>query len=335
VNARALPPRRTRPAAVAAAVRGALALLVLALTHGIASAQSWPARTVRIIVPLTAGSNADLLARAVAQGLSTQLGQSFIVENRPGGDGTIGVSVVAKGAPDGYSVLVHTSSFTVSPSTHASLPYDTVNDFAGITSLGFTPLVMIMSPDKGLRTVQEVVKAAKARPGSMNYASAGSAGQLNSERFRISAGFEGTHVPFKGSPEAITEVMTGRIDYYFCPVSPVLGYIREGKLLALAIGSSKRSSSLPDVPTTIEAGYPNSDYTFWTGMFVPKKTPRTVVDRLYQETARALHSPDVTERLTRLGIEPMPLTPEQTDRLIRDEIESNALLVKAAGIQVN
>ena len=312
-----------------------IAAIALCAVQGLVWAQSWPSKPVRVIVPLTGGSNADILARMIAGRLSAQLGQSFIVENRPGAAGTIGVSLVAKADPDGHTLLVHTSSFTVTPSTHSNLPYDTARDFAGITPLGTVPLVMIMAPSKGMRTVHDVVKAAKAKPGSINYASAGSAGQLNSERFRISAGFEGVHIPFKGTPEAVTEVLTGRVDYYFCPISPVLSHIKEGKLLALAVGSSTRSSALPDVPTTIEAGFPNSDYNFWTGMFVPAKTPRNVVNRLYQETVVALQATEVRERLAKLGTEPMPLSPEQFDKLIREELAANAVLVKAAGIQGN
>ncbi|MBI4292611.1 MAG: tripartite tricarboxylate transporter substrate binding protein [Betaproteobacteria bacterium] len=312
-----------------------VAAIALCAVQGLAWAQSWPSKPVRVVVPLSAGSNADILARMVAGRLAAQLGQTFIVENRTGGAGVIGVGYVAKSEPDGYTVLVHTSSFTVTPVTNSNLPYDTARDFAGITPLGVVPLVMIIAPSKGLRTVQEVVAAAKAKPGSMNYASAGSAGQLSSERFRISAGFEGVHIPFKGTPEAVTEVLTGRVDTYFCPVTPCLSYIKEGKLLALAASSSKRSSVLPDVPTTLEAGFPNSNYNFWTGMFVPAKTPRNVVDKLYQETVKALQTAEVRERLTKLGTEPMPLTPEQFDKLIREELAANAALVKAAGIQGN
>lgn len=312
-----------------------MATITLCAVQGLVWAQSWPGKPVKIIVPLTGGSNADILARMVAGRLSAQLGQSFIVENRPGAAGTIGVGLAAKAEPDGHTILVHTSSFTVTPSTHPNVPYDTARDFAGITPLGTVPLVMIMSPSKAMRTVHDVVRAAKAKPGSMNYASAGSAGQLNSERFRISAGFEGVHIPFKGTPEAVTEVLTGRVDYYFCPVTPVLSLIKEGKLLALAAGSSKRSSALPDVSTTIEAGFPNSDYNFWTGMFVPAKTPRNVVNRLHQETVKALQANEVRERLAKLGTEPMPLTPEEFDKLIREELVANAALVKAAGIEGN
>ena len=171
----------------------------------------------------------------------------------------------------------------------------------------------------------------------MNYASAGagSATQLNAERFRLGAGFEGVHIPFKGTPEALTEVLTGRVDFYFCPVNSALPYIKEGKLLGLAVGSSRRSSALPDLPTTLEAGIPNSDYNFWVGMFVPARTPRDVVQRIHAETVRALEAPDVRERMAKLGAEPMILTPEQFDKYIRDEIATNAALVKAAGVKAN
>ena len=295
-------------------------------------AQSWPSKPVRIVVPLTGGSNADILARTLAGKLQQQFNQTFLVENRAGGNGVIGVNHVAKAEPDGYTLLVHTSSYTVTPVTSNDLPYDTIRDFSGITPLGVAPLAMIISPSKGHKTIHDLVRHAKSRPGSINYASAGAAGQLNSERFRISAGFEGVHIPYKGTPEAVTDVLTGRVDYYFCPITPVLSYIREGKLLALAVGSSTRSSVLPDVPTTLEAGFPNSEYNFWTGLFAPSKTPRAVINRLYEETIKALDTPEIRERLAKLGTEPMRLTPEQFDKRIRDELAVNAIAAKAAGM---
>ena len=294
--------------------------------------QNWPAKPVRIVVPLTGGSNADILARTLAGKLQQQFNQTFLVENRAGGNGVIGVNHVAKAEPDGYTLLVHTSSYTVTPVTSIELPYDTVRDLAGITPLGVAPLAMIISPAKGHKTIHDLVRHAKSKPGSINYASAGAAGQLNSERFRISAGFEGVHIPYKGTPEAVTDVLTGRVDYYFCPITPVLSYIREGKLLALAVGSSARSSVLPDVPTTLEAGFPNSEYNFWTGLFAPSKTPRAIINRLYEETVKALDTPEIRERLAKLGTEPMRLSPEQFDKRIRDELAANAIAAKAAGM---
>jgi tripartite-type tricarboxylate transporter receptor subunit TctC len=183
--------------------------------------------------------------------------------------------------------------------------------------------------------VKELVAAAKAKPGTMNAASAGmgSATHLNAERFRLGAGIDAVHVPFKGTPEALAEVMAGRVDYYFCPVIAVLSLLKEGKVVALAVGSTRRSTALPDLPTTVEAGVPNSDYNFWVGMFAPSKTQREIVNRLYQETVKALSLPDVRERMTRLGAEPMDYNPEQFNAYLRNEITSNGALVKAAGIK--
>ena len=212
---------------------------------------------------------------------------------------------------------MHSSSYTITPTTYPNTPYDTVRDLVGITPLALLPNVLVISPDKGIKTVPDLVKAAKAKPGAMNYASAGvgTATQLNAERFRMGAGIEVVHVPFKGTPEALTEVISGRVDYYFCPVNAVLPLIESKKLLALAMGSSKRSAALPDVPTTVEAGVANSDYNFWVGMAVPSKTPRDVVNRIHQETAKALDSKEVRASMAKLGAEPMLMRLDEFDSL--------------------
>jgi tripartite-type tricarboxylate transporter receptor subunit TctC len=290
---------------------------------------------VRAIVPFTPGSATDIMARTVAEKLTAQLGQTVLVENRAGAGGTIGAGQVAKADADGYTVLIHSSSYTVTPSTYPNTPYDTLRDLTGITPLGLLPNVLVIAPSKGIKSVKELVATAKAKPGALNAASIGigSATHLNAERFRLGAGIDVVNVPFKGTPEALTEVMTGRVDYYFCPVNAALPMLKEGKLLGLAVGSAKRSIALPDTPTTLELGIPNSDYNFWVGMFVPAKTPRDVIQRLYQETSKALHAPDVREKLTRLGAEPMDYAPDAFNVYLRDEIAANAALVKAAGIK--
>jgi tripartite-type tricarboxylate transporter receptor subunit TctC len=299
-------------------------------------AQAWPAKPIRVIVPFTPGSGTDIIARTVSEKLSPQLGQPIVIENRPGAGGTIGGAVVAKSEPDGYTLFVHSSSYTVTPSTYKDLPYDTLRDLTGVIPLGLLPNVLVMAPSKGIRSVKELVAAAKAKPGVLNSASVGvgSATHLNAERFRLGAGIDTVNIPFKGSPEALTEIVTGRVDFYFCPVNAVLPLLKDGKLVALAVGSSKRSLALPDLPTTLEAGVPNSDYNFWVGMFAPSKTPHETIDRLYQETAKALHSGQVREKMARLGAEPMEYTPDQFNAYIRGEIASNAALVKAAGIKI-
>jgi tripartite-type tricarboxylate transporter receptor subunit TctC len=312
-----------------------LAAIFFYCAHASALAQGWPTKPLRVIVPFTPGSATDIMARTVSEKLSSQLGQSVVVENRPGAGGTIGEAIVAKADPDGHTLLVHSSSYTVTPSTYQNLPFDTLRDLTGVTPLGLLPNVLVISPSKGIRSVTELIAAAKAKPGALNAATigVGSATHLNAERFRLGAGIDVVAIPFKGTPEALTEVMTGRVDYYFCPVNAALPFLKDGKLLGLAVGSTKRSVALPDLKTTLEEGIPNSDYNFWVGMFAPSKTPREVIARLYGETVKALHASDVLEKLARLGAEPMEYDPDQFNAYIRNEIAANAVLVKAAGIK--
>jgi len=301
-----------------------------------AGAQTYPSKPIHVVVPFTAGSTTDIIARAVTDRLAASLGQPIIVDNKPGAGGTLGAAAVAKAEPDGHTILIHSSSHTVNPATYDNLTFDTERDFAGVMPLASLPNVLVVSPAKGFRTVKDLVDAATARPGSMNYASAGagSATHLNAEKFRIAAGFDGVHIPFKGSPEAINEVMGGRIDFYFAPVAPVVQLVRENKLAALAVSSVKRSSILPNVPTTAEAGVQGAEYNLWIGMLVPAKTPRQVLERLYRETQAVLASPEVKERFAKLGAEPMPMTPQQFDALVKDEIAANKALVKRANITI-
>src|SRR6476619_3604906 len=246
-----------RPATVATGAIAASVLIMLAAEPPLAqtsSAHTWPTKRVQVIVPFSPGSATDLLLRTVFEHVAAKVGQTVIIENRPGGGGAIGVSAVAKADPDGYTVLVHSNALVTAPAIQ-SMPYDPVQDFAGVTPLGNVPLVLVISPDKNIKTVQQLVSAAKAKPGSINYAAAGigTPPHLTAERFRLAAQFEGQLVPFKGAPEALTEVIAGRVDFYFCPLPVAMPFVREGKVLALAVSSSKRTSALPEVPTTLEA----------------------------------------------------------------------------------
>jgi tripartite-type tricarboxylate transporter receptor subunit TctC len=312
----------------------------LALTATVANAQdarSWPDKPVHIVVPLTAGSATDVMARMVAKQLSEQLGQPFIVDNKPGAGGTIGTGAVARAKPDGYTLLVQSASYTVTPITYPNTQYDTQRDLMGVTPLGLLPQALVISPTKGIDSVQKLIAAAKAKPGTLNYGSAGvgTANQLNAERFRIGAGIDAVHVPFKGTPEALTEVMAGRVDYYFCPVNVCVPMIREKRLLALGMGSSKRSAALPNLPTTLELGVPNSDYNFWVGLFLPSGTPREIVQKLYTETARAIESPELRAGMSQLGAEASLVEPDAYNLQLKKDIADNAALVKAAGIPIN
>jgi tripartite-type tricarboxylate transporter receptor subunit TctC len=316
--------------------RYALAALLLLLNgDALAQAAAWPAKPVHIIVSLTPGSATDILARTVSERLSVQLGQAVIVENRPGASTTIAASNVAKSEPDGYTLLATSSAHTVAPFLYPGLSYDTARDLGGVAPLANLPTVLVVPPSKGFKTLADLVAAARAKPGTINFGSAAASTQLNAERFRRSAKIDAVHIPFKGAPEALTEVVAGRLDFYFSPIAPALPLLREGKVLALAVGSAKRASVLPDLPTTIEAGFPDSDYNFWVGLFAPAKTPRAVIDRLYRATTAALQSVEVRERLPKLGAEPMAMTPEHFDALVGEELRTNAALVKAAGIKAN
>jgi tripartite-type tricarboxylate transporter receptor subunit TctC len=312
--------------------------VVLALAASLAHAQpAWPSRTIRVIVPFSAGSGTDTASRPVLAEMSKLLGQSIVVENRPGAGGTIGMQAVAQAEPDGYTLLVHSNSFTVVSSTYAKLPFDPVKDFVGVMPIASLPMALVTSPDKGYRTLKDLVGAARARPGSVTYASAGAGGatHLGAERFRAAAGFEGVHVPYKGSAEALTDVMAGRVDYYFSPVGLALQHVRTGRLAALGVVSSKRSTALPDVPTTVEAGLPDSDYDVWVGMWAPAKTPPAIVAKLNEVMTQALRSPEVVETFRRIVADPMPMSPAQFAEQVRRETAMNAALVKAAGVTAN
>lgn len=305
--------------------------LCLTLTTYKTGAQTWPTKPLKAIVPFAAGSVTDVVPRLVFEQLSTQLGQSIIVENRAGGGATTGAGFVATAEPDGYTILVNSSAHTIAPALYPNLSYDPARDFAGVVPLGVIPSVLVVPPVRGFTTVNDFVVAAKARPGALNFASAGvgTATYLSAVRFQSSAGLQAVHVPFKGGPEAITEVITGRIDFFFAPVGVALPHVKDGKLAALVVNSAKRSRALPEVPTTSEAGFTNAEYPFWIGILLPVKTPRDIVDKLHRETLKALQTPTVRDKLATLGVEPMLMTPGEFDAQILNEIAANAALIKA------
>jgi tripartite-type tricarboxylate transporter receptor subunit TctC len=313
-----------------------LTVLAATLIAGGACAQSaWPAKPIRMIVPFTAGSVTDIVARTVGEAMGKGLGQPIVIENKPGAGGTIGAAQVAKSDPDGYTVLIHSSGHALNPAIYPNLPYDTVRDLTGVTPLAAVPNVMVVSPSRGWKSVADVIAAAKAKPGQLNYASAGtgSATHMNAEKFKLRAGIDAQHVPFKGTPEAMTDVIGGRDDWFFAPIASALPLIKDGKLQALAVSSAQRSPALPDVPTTIEAGVPNSDYTLWVGLIVPSATPAPVLKRLHDEAVRAIGAPEVKARLAALGAEPMPMEPAAFNTYIKAEMEAAAQIARTANLK--
>jgi tripartite-type tricarboxylate transporter receptor subunit TctC len=316
---------------------GVAIILCLTAFTAPAFAQAWPAKPIRVIIPLTAGSATDVMARIVFDEVSKQVGQPIVIENRPGAGNSIGMNAVAKADPDGYTILANSSTHTVSPAVRATMPLDTVNDLSGIVPLGNMPVVIVFNAKKGYKKLSDFVDWAKANPGKANYSSAGAgnSSHLNGELFRLSAGFQAVHLPFKGAPEAMTEVIAGRADYYFSPLVNALPLMKDGQLQALAVSNSSRASAMPDLPTIKQAGYPNHEYNFWAGVFVPSKTPQPIKDRIYAELKKALENPAVAGKLKGLGADPFPLTPAQFDALVKKEIEANSNIAKAANIKVN
>jgi tripartite-type tricarboxylate transporter receptor subunit TctC len=313
----------------------AFAVVFSTLLAASASAEDWPSKTIRAIIPFGAGSATDIIPRAVFDQLGPALGQPIVVENRGGAGGALGVGAVTRSDPDGYTMLADSNALSIAPWIVPDLPYDTVKDLSAVVPLGKNANVLVVNPSKGWKTAQDLVAAAKANPGSFNYGSAGvgTATHISAERFRVSAGFEATHIPYKGGAEALTDVLGGRIDFYYCPISTALPLIRDGRLIALAVSTPTRAADLPDVPTSIEAGYPDSDTTIWYGVFVPSKTPRDIVQKAYSVATQVLQTPAMKQKLAQLAVDPMPMTPEQFDTFVANEIAQNGKLFKAASIK--
>ena len=299
------------------------------------AAQTYPSRNITAIIPFAAGNANDVTARIVFEQLQKQLGQPIVIESKPGAGGTIGVGQAAKAAPDGYTVLFHSATFSASYVTHKWLPYDTLGDFIAVSPVGISPSVLVASPAKGYKTAADLVAAAKANPGKLDFASAGigAASHLAAEKFNIAAGIKAQHVPFKGPVEAMSELMAGRIDYYFLPLAAAIAQIKGGTVTALAVSSDKRAPQLPDIPTTAEVGYPAAAYAFWNGLFVPVKTPPDVVSKLYQETQKAIADPTVKERLAKVGVEPLVMSQPEFQKYFEADVRETEALAKAAGIE--
>jgi len=297
-----------------------------------AAAQDWPAKQpVKIVVPFTAGSATDITARTVFEQVGRQIGQTFVVENRGGGGTTLGMAQVAKADPDGYTMLVHSTSHVVVASTYPNLTFNVAEDFAAVSALASIPFVIATKTQ--YKTLKDLVDAGKKSGSTILYgtAGAGSSGQLYMERFRIAAGFPATHVPFRGTPEGMTEVVAGRIDMYPAPALNAISLTKDGKVSSLAVSSAKRLPLMPDVPTSAEAGVPNAEYNFWVGAFMPAKTPKPIVDRLNREIVAALKVQSVADKIVALGGDPSPMTPSEFDTFVRKEIAINAEIVKASG----
>jgi tripartite-type tricarboxylate transporter receptor subunit TctC len=319
-----------------ASVRCALVIAAgLAASSLQAIAQNYPTRPVRAIVTFPAGSATDIIGRILAQKLTELWGHNVVVDNRGGAGGSIGSAIGVKSAPDGYTFIINSSAHTVNPALYAKLPYDTQKDFVDIAPLTGTPNVLVNNVNAKVRSIGELIADAKARPGQINFSSAGvgSGTHLNLEKFNLATKIDVTHIAFKGTPETVTNVMGGRVDYYFCPLSACVPFVKDGKLRGIAVTSLKRSSLLPNVPTIAESGVPNFEFILWFGIWGPKAIPAPIVAKIRTDVARALASPDVRERLITVANEPMDMKAEDFSKYVRQEIVDNARIVAAAGIK--
>lgn len=313
-----------------------IAAFACALTAwvGSATSQDWPSRqAIKVIVPASAGSTSDIMARTVFEQVGRQLGQSVVTENRGGGGTTTGMAMVAKSPPDGYTILVNSTSYVVVASTFAKLPYDPYNDMTGVALLAHLPFVIATSTKH--KTLADFVNAGRVKPSPLNYGTTGngSSGHLFGERFRHAARMEITHVPFRGTPEGMTEVVAGRLDMFTAPLPSATELAADRKINVLAIATARRSPMFPDVPTTVEAGHPNSGYNFWMGSYVPAKTPRPIIDRLNAEVAKTLANDEIKKKMQVIGGEIEVMGVDQFNAFIKSERDLNAEIVKLIGFK--
>jgi tripartite-type tricarboxylate transporter receptor subunit TctC len=319
-------------------LRRLIVLCVIAAAPAVTLGQTYPSRPIRIIAQFQPGTSTDILARVVAQKLTESWGQQVVVDNRPGAGAVIGTEIGARAAPDGYTLTRGVSSaFGINPTLYSKLPYDAVRDFAPISNIALTPQTLVASPSFTAKTVKELVAAAKAKAGGLNYASlgGGSTSHLTMEMFKSAAGIQLAHVPYKGSPAAHADVMTGQVPVMFDAIPAVLPHVKSGKLRGLGIGTLKRSSFLPELPTIAESGYPGFEAVGWIGIVAPAKTPAAILDKLNAEIVRMLQQPDVKQRLDALAFTPVGGTRAEFAAFIKSEIAKWGKAVRESGAKAD
>ncbi len=301
------------------------------------SGQAYPSRPIRMLVPFSAGSVTDFCARLLGQKMSERWGQQVVVDNRPSAGGIVASGMLLAAAPDGYTLMLTSVGHAVNASLYSKLPYDTVKDFAGITLVADVPTVLVVTPSLNLKSVKDLVALANSKPGQINYASAGvgSGAHMNAEQFKLAAGINAVHVPFKGTPDALASVISGSTQFFFSPITGAAALVKGGKIGALAVSTKDRSPVLPDLPGAAEVGLPGFEFNLWTGLFGPARMPRDIKDKLANEVARILGLPDVKERLQTQGATGRPMPPREFDAFIRSEVERLAKVVKASGAKAD
>jgi tripartite-type tricarboxylate transporter receptor subunit TctC len=311
-----------------------LPLVFAVLAFG-AHAQAYPTKPVRVIVAFSPGGVTDIIARTLMPKLAELWGQPVVVENRTGAGGSLAAMVVARAPADGSVLLVHSSGYAINAAINPSLPYDPYKDFVAVAHLGSQPQVLVVNPASPYKNVQDLIAAAKAKPGEITYGSAGigSGGHFNAELFRIAAGIEVLHIPYKGGVDAINDTAAGRLSFTFNTLTLALPFIRDGRVRVLGVSSGQRTNLLPDVPTVAETGVPGFEYTFWNGLWAPAGTPAPVAEKIARDLAHAMASSDVRERFARLGAEPAAMTPTEFAKFVRTEIENAERVARISGIK--
>jgi len=313
--------------------RGALVALGLAVSFA-AQAQSWPAQPIRAYIPFGAGSATDIIPRTLFDAMSKELGQTITVENKGGAGGTIGIGEVVRAKPDGYTILANSSAQTIAPFIVPNFPYDIDKNLTGALMIGQNANVLLVAPSKGWKTAQDLVAAAKAKPDTINYGSAGvgTATHISALRFSVAAGIQTTHVPYKGGAEALTDLLGGRIDFLFTPISTALPLIRDGRVVPLMVSTGTRASDLPNVPTPRDLGLVNAETAVWYAVFMPAKTPRDIVEKFHTVGMKVLATPEMQAKMKKLAVDPLPMTTAELDKFVVSELANNGRLIKAAGI---
>lgn len=310
-------------------------MVLLAVAAAQAGAADYPTKPVRFIIAFPPGSSTDIVGRLYTNKWTEMWGQTVLADNRGGAGGSIAAGVAARATPDGYTLLMHSSGHSVNPSLYAKLPFDTLKDFVDIGPLAQQPNVLVTSPSSPYKNLMDAINAAKAKPGTLNFASAGvgSGTHLNLEKFKLLAKVNMNHIPYKGSGEALADVVGGRVDFYFAPISAGMGNIQAGKVRGLAVSTIKRNPALPNIPTIAESGVPGFDFSLWFGIWAPTGVPQPIISKIAASIKEAANDPKVSERLKALGNEPMEMTPAQFAKFVREEIKSAATILKAAGVK--
>jgi tripartite-type tricarboxylate transporter receptor subunit TctC len=318
-------------------VAAVAALVAAAALPATAAEQKYPTKPIRMLVPFSAGSQTDILARWIGDKMIESWGQQVVVDNRPSAGGTIASEYVLAANPDGHTLMMVSTGHAGNATLYSKLSYDTVQDFSGITRVASVPNLLVVSPTLGPKSVKDLIAYAKARPGQINFSSAGigSGTQINGEMFKLAAGIEATHVPYKGAPESLNETATGRVHFTFSPIVVAMGQVKGGRVVALAVSTAKRSPLFPDLPTVAEAGIPGFEYDQWYGLLAAAKTPRPIVNQVNKEVVRILNLPDIKERMLTQGASPSPTSPEEFDTFIRSEVKRFAKILIAAGARIN